>query len=122
MNDGMEAFSMVAFLESGHEHGDGDVCPGCKFKAALAEHLAWAAGDSELSWHECTAEITNVMCESLAALTALRAGRFDNDVADPGSAARAAATISRLGGVIQSMWVALMDDDDDADDDPDTVP
>lgn len=41
---------------------------------------------------------------------------------DPDAAARAAATISRLGGVIQSMWVALMDDDDDADDDPDTVP
>ncbi len=112
---------MVAFPSSEHEHGDGDVCPGCKFKAALAEHLTWAAGDSELSWHECTAEITNVMCEALAALTALRAGRFDHAVTDPGAAARAAATISRLGGVIQSMWVALMDDDD-ADDDPNAVP
>jgi hypothetical protein len=111
---------MVA-MHDGHDH-DGSRCPGCKFKAALAEHLAWAAGDSELSWHECTAEITHLMCEAAAALTTLRAGRFDHDVADPDAAARAGATISRLGGVIQSMWVALMDDDDDADDDPDTVP
>ncbi len=114
----MEAFSGVAFLNSEHDHGDGEVCPGCRFKATLAEHLEWAAEDSELSWHEATAEITHVMCEALAALTVLRAGRFDHDVADPDAAARAAAAISRLGGVIQSMWAALMDDDD-ADDAPD---
>lgn len=32
---------MVATNE--HEHGDGPVCPGCQFKAVLADHLAWAA-------------------------------------------------------------------------------
>lgn len=109
---------MVAFHDGHHEHGDGEVCPGCRFKQELAEHLEWAAEDSELSWHECTGEITHVMCESLAALTALRAGRFDPDVADADNATRAAAAISRLGGVIQEMRVALMDDDA-ADDAPD---
>ena len=103
---------MVAFHD-GHDHGDGEVCPGCRFRQELAEHLEWLAGDSELSWHECTAEITNVMCEALAALTALRAGRFNPAVADPDSAARAAAAISRLGGMIHSIGVALMEDDDD---------
>jgi len=103
---------MVAFHD-GHEHSDGEVCPGCRFRQELAEHLESAAGDSELSWHEVTAEITTGMCEALAALTALRAGRFDPDVANPDSAARAAAAIWHVGGVIHSMWVALTEDDDD---------
>lgn len=108
---------MIARDGSDHDHGDGEVCPGCRFKATLAEHLEWAAADSEIGWHEFTAEITHVMCAALAALTALRAGRFDPDVGDPDNATRAAAAISRLGGVIESMWVALMDDHD-ADDAP----
>ena len=103
-----------------HDHGDGEVCPGCRFKQELAEHLDSAAEDSELAWHECTAEIMNVMCEALAALTAIRAGRFDPDVADPDSAARAAAAISRLGGLVQDMAAVLMDDDD-ANDAPDSA-
>ncbi len=106
---------MVAINNDGHDHDDGEVCPGCRFKQELAEHLEWAAGDSELSWHECTAEITHVMGEAMAALTALQRGRFDPDVADAEDATRAAAAISRLGGVIQEMWVALMDDDDEDD-------
>jgi hypothetical protein len=107
----MEAFKMVAFIDSDHEHDDGEVCPGCRFKQELAEHLEWAAGDSELSWHEVTGEITHLMCEALAALTALHAAQFDDEVVSPDTAPRAAAAISRLGGAIQELWIALMEDD-----------
>ncbi len=104
---------MVA-IHDGHDHGDGEACPGCRFKAALAEHLSWAAADGDPSWHETTGEIIELMGTAAAALAGLRNAQFDDDAGDPkGSAREAAAAISRLGGAIEELWHALMQDDDD---------
>lgn len=103
---------MVTFNDGGHEHEDGTVCPGCRFRAVLAEHLAWAAGDSDESWHDLTGEMIELMGTALGALTRLRATRLDGDHEDDDhSAQEAAAVISQLGGVIDETWHALMDDD-----------
>jgi len=119
MNTGMEVRHMVAFHD-GHDHGEGEPCPGCRFKAALAEHLSWAAADGDPSWHETTGEIIELMGTASAALAGLRNAQFDDDAGDPDdSASKAAAAISRLGGAIEELWHALMDDD--ADDEPGTA-
>jgi hypothetical protein len=108
----MEVFAMVAFIGgNGHEHGDGELCPDCLFRQELTEHLEWAAGDSELAWHEITGEIAYLMCGALASLTALRAGRFDSDLHDPESAATAAEAITRLAGAIAVLRDVLLEDD-----------
>lgn len=106
---------MVSLNE--HDHGDGPVCPGCQFKAVLADHLAWAAQDSEESWSDLTGEMIVLMGTALGMLTALRLGHVDGGGCPANTASAAAAAISRLGGVIDETWHALMDDDD-ADDDP----
>ena len=102
---------MVAFHD-GHEH-DGEVCPQCRFKATLAEHLKWAAVHSELNWHELTAEISLTMCEALAALTATRAGEHTVLVSQADAADRAAGLIVRLGSIIDTMAAVFMDEDED---------
>jgi hypothetical protein len=108
----MEVFTMVAFIGgSEHEHGDGELCPDCLFRQELTEHLEWAAGDSEVAWHEITGEIAYLMSVALAALTATRAGAFDTDLHEPESPATAAAAISRLGDAIAELRDVLLEDD-----------
>lgn len=97
-----------------HDHGDGEPCPGCRFKAVLAEHLNWANSHSEESWHDLTGELIVLMGTALSMLTAMR-GAYINGIDSPESAEGAAAAISRLGGVIDETWHALMDDDGQAD-------
>jgi len=101
---------------NGHEHDAERMCPGCRINQDLAEHLEWTAGYPEPVWHKRTGEVTTLMCEAVAALTTLRAGRFHAGVADPASATRAAAALSRLSGAIRSLWASLLEDDDDDDD------
>ena len=100
---------MVSISE--HDHGDGDLCPGCRFRQTLAEFLEGMADEPEIAWHEATGEIIFLMNGALAALTALRAGRFDGDLHDDDNAAMAAAAISRLGGKIEELYDAIMDED-----------
>lgn len=97
----------------GHDHGDGEDCPGCRFREALAELLESAADGPEDEWHDATAEIIFLMNGALSALTALRSGRFDHDLHDEEHASMAAAAISRLGGRIEELYEAIMDDADE---------
>lgn len=98
-----------------HDHGDGETCPGCRFTAVLAEHLNWANSHSEESWHDLTGELIVLMGTALSMLTAMRAAFMNDMNAPPETAKGAAAAISRLGGVIDETWHALMDDDGQAD-------
>ena len=104
---------MVAMNDE-HGHGDGERCPGCRFKAELAEHLEWAADQAEQDWHAITGEFTTLMAGTLAALARLRTQRFKHH-ADDGEQlhVEAAAGIARLGGAIDELWHALMDDEHD---------
>lgn len=106
---------MVTF-NHGHDHGEGRVCPGCRFKAVLAEHLEWAADESEIAWHELTGELIVLMGTALSALTALRSAHVEGEDVAANTANVAAAAVSRLGGVIDEMWHAMMDDDVSEDD------
>lgn len=101
---------MVA-IHGEHDHGDGEVCPGCQFKAELAEHLAWAADDGDESWHDLTGEMVVCMASALGMLTALRMAAVDGHDAPPNTAFSAATAIARLGSVIHETWHMLMDDD-----------
>jgi len=105
---------MVA-IRNEHDHGDGPVCPGCRFKAVLAEHLEWAADDSEVAWHELTGELIALMGTAISTLTVLRASHVEGDEVPANAANAAAAAVSRLGGVIDDMWHALMDGDGQGD-------
>lgn len=92
---------------------DGERCPGCQFKAALAEHLNWAADQDEHDWHATVGEFTTLMAGTLAALTRLRAQRLEHrtDDGDEQLHVEAAAGIARLGGALDGLWRALMDDE-----------
>lgn len=99
---------MVA-RNDGHDHSEGQVCEGCRFKAALADHLEIAAEEGGEVWVHTTGEIVELMGTASAALARLRNAQFDDDGSDPAdSADEAAAAISRLGGAIEELWHALM--------------
>lgn len=114
---------MVSLNDGGHDHGDGPVCPGCQFKAELAEHLEWANGHSEEAWLDLTGELMVLMGTALSMLTALRMSHVEGAESPHSTAASAAAAISRLGGVIDETWHMVMDDehDDLGDDEPGTA-
>jgi hypothetical protein len=95
-----------------HDHGEGQVCEGCRFKSALADHLEYAAEEGGEDWVHTTGEIVELMGTASAALARLWNAQFDDDASDPAdSANEAAAAISRLGGAIEELWHALMDDE-----------
>ena len=102
---------MVAIGE--HDHGDGELCPGCRFREALAEFLEGMAGEPESAWHDATAEIILLMNGAMVALNSLRASRSGGDLHHDDHATMAAAAISRLGGKIEELYDAIMRDDGD---------
>lgn len=107
---------MVA--KSEHSHSDGELCPGCRFKAALAEHLALVADEGGEAWVWTVGEITELMGTASAALARLRNAQYDDAIGDDDdSAMKAAAAISRLGGAIDELWHAMLDDDNGQGDD-----
>jgi hypothetical protein len=96
-----------------HDHSDGEPCPGCRFREALAEHLALVAGEGGEPWVWTVGEITELMGTASAALARLRNAQYDDTIGDDDdSATEAAAAISRLGGAIDELWHMLVDDDD----------
>jgi hypothetical protein len=103
---------MVA-MHDGHDHGEGELCHGCRFRKELAEFLAGEASGSEAHWHDTTAEIIELMTMALSSLTTLRVTKFDDhdDDTDNDDAEMAAAAISRLGGAIHELWHVVMDGD-----------
>jgi hypothetical protein len=102
---------MVAIQDGVHDHGDGELCPGCQFKAVLAEHLEWAADEGDLTWHDLTGELIVLMGTAISTLTALRVAAVDGHGTPDNTAMAAAGAISRLGGVIEELHAAIMDDD-----------
>jgi hypothetical protein len=99
------------------DHED-DECPGCRFKAALAERLEWANEHGDLAWADTTGEMMVLMSNALAMLTAMRAAQVGRGGAPHAMAVAAAGSISRLGGLIDEVWHDVMSDDDGEDDDP----
>lgn len=107
---------MVAIPDGGHEHDDGQLCPGCRFREALTEHLGRVAQEGGEAWVWTVGALTELMGTAAAALARLRNAQYDDSIGDDDdSAAEAAAAISRLGGEIHELWHMLLDDDDDDD-------
>jgi hypothetical protein len=98
---------------NGHAHDDGIICGGCRFKAALTEHLQKAAGRNDRVWHDTTGELMELAAGCVMSLTALRMQRVSGNGDPRENAAMAGAVISRLGGVIDELWHELVGDDDD---------
>lgn len=102
---------MVAMNE--HDHGDGELCPGCRFRRALAEFLARSHDDGREEWHWAVGELRQHMHAALLAIDAIEAQPFadaddadDDDDDDP--AADAAFAITAVGSEIEELWHTLM--------------
>lgn len=106
----------------GHDHGDGTVCPGCRFKAKLATFLERSHIEGREEWHWAIGELRQHMHAALLALDAIEAQPFMNDDAsddgidDPAEAA--AFAITNVGSEIDNLWHTLMGHDGQGDDDP----
>lgn len=107
---------MVSIHDGGHDHDDGELCPGCRFREALAEHLAHVAQEGDEAWVWTVGELTELMGTAAAALARLRNAQYESAAGDDDSAAEAAAALSRLGGILHELWDMLLEDDDDTDD------
>ena len=106
---------MVAIGE--HDHGDGELCPGCRFRKALAEFLSRAHDDGREEWHWAVGDLRAHLYGVLLALAAIEAQPFaDDDDPDDDPAADAAAAIAAVGSEIQNLWQTLMADDRQGDD------
>jgi len=97
-----------------HNHDDGNVCPGCRFRMALAEFLARAHEDGRQEWHWAVGDLRQSMHAALLALDAIEAAAFDDDPddADDDAADDAAKAIADVGAEIQQLWHALTGTDD----------
>lgn len=109
---------MVAIRE--HDHGDGELCPGCRFRKALAVFLSRAHDDGREEWHWAVGELRQHMHAALLALDAIEAQPFvdadDPDDDDDDPAANAAFAITAVGSEIEELWHTLMADDRQGDD------
>jgi hypothetical protein len=104
---------MVA-MHDGHDH-DGNRCPGCQFRKALAGFLAQAHEDGGREWHWAVGDLRQAMHAALLTLDAMDAAAFDDDPADADDdpAADAADAIADLGSEIEELWHALVGQGDD---------
>lgn len=103
---------MVAIGE--HDHSDGEMCPGCRFREALAEFLESAHGEGREEWHWAIGELRQHMHTALLALDAIEAQPFaEDDDPDDDPAEDAAAAITAVGAEIDHLWQSLVGDDDD---------
>ena len=101
---------MVAIGE--HDHGGGELCPGCRFRRTLAEFLATSHSDGREEWHWAIGELRQHMHAALLALDAIEAQPFadadDPDDDDDDPAADAAFAIMAVGAQIEELWGALV--------------
>ena len=109
---------MVAFHD-GHEHGDGEVCPGCRFREALARFFDESMIEGQEEWHWATGELRQLMHAALLAFDRIEAAAFDSNATAPGDdpSHDAAAAVVMLASSIDRLWHTLTDDDDDTGDD-----
>ncbi len=99
----------------GHDHDGGSVCPGCRFRKALAAFLERAHEDGRQEWHWAVGDLRQAMHAALLALDAIDAAAFDDDPdddADDDPAADAANAIAGVGAEIEQLWHAIMDTPD----------
>jgi hypothetical protein len=105
---------MVA-MNDDHDHGDGEACPGCRFKAALAKFLEQSHSEGRQEWHWAIGELRQHMHAALLSLDAIEAAAFgdaDDDELDDDPAKAAAFAILNVGNEISELRDALMPDDD----------
>lgn len=104
-------------MVSTNDDHDCEVCPACRLRAALAEHLADLAAGREAAWHDATTGITAMLGVASSAMASMRATRF---AGRPGAARAmaddAAAALVALAGKVQELRELLVDDDDQGDD------
>jgi len=107
---------MVAIDHGGHDHDDGNICPGCQFRKALAEFLARAHEHGRQEWHWAVGDLRQAMHAALLALDAIDADAFDDDPdeGDDDPAADAADAITDVGAEIEQIWHLLMGQGNDA--------
>lgn len=102
---------MVAIGE--HDHGDGELCPGCRFRAKLATFLERSHGEGREEWHWAVGDLRQHMHAALLSLDAIEAQPYtdsDDDDLDDDPAADAAAAITAVGSEIEELWHVLMGD------------
>lgn len=107
-------------LNHEHDHGNGPVCPGCRFRAKLATFLEQSHSEGREEWHWAVGELRQHMHAALLALNAVEARPFmdgDDDDPDDDPAADAASAITAVASEIEQLWHVLMDDRQ-GDDDP----
>jgi len=106
---------VIAIQEGGHDHSDGNVCPACRFRKALAVFLERAHEHGRQEWHWAVGDLRQAMHAALHALDAIDAAAFDDDPddADDHPAVDAADAITDVGAEIEQLWHALVGSDDD---------
>lgn len=105
---------MVRLSDGGHDHGDGELCPGCQFKAELAGYFTEARQDGDEGWHWATGDLRKHMHAALLALDRVEAEAF-GDVArhdDHDHARDAAAALFAIEAELHQLWHVLMGDDE----------
>ena len=105
---------MVAMGDE-HDHGDGEACPGCRFKAALAKFLEQSHSDGREEWHMAIGELRQHMHAALLSLDAIEAGLIedaDDDELDHDPAEAAAFAIVNVGNEINELRDTLIGNDD----------
>ena len=101
---------MVA-VDDGHDHGDGELCPGCQFRKALAEFLARSHEDGRQEWHWAVGDLRQAMHAALFAIDAIESAALNpvpDDDPEDDPAADAATAIANVGAEIEQLWHALM--------------
>jgi hypothetical protein len=105
---------MVAMSDE-HSHSDGEACPGCRFKAALARFLEQSHSEGREEWHMAIGELRQHMHAALLSLDAIEAGLFedaDDDELDDDPAEAAAFAIVNVGNEISELRDTLIGNDD----------
>ena len=105
---------MVAMSDD-HAHGDGEACPGCRFKAALARFLKDSHSEGRQEWHWAIGELRQHMHAALLSLDAIEAEAFgdaDDDELDDDPAEAAAFAILNVGNEINELRDTLIGNDD----------
>ena len=104
---------MVAIGE--HDHGDGELCPGCRFREVLADFLERSHEDGREEWHWAVGGLRQHMHAALLSLDAIEAGLFedaDDDELDDDPAEAAAFAIVNVGNEISELRDTLIGNDD----------
>ncbi len=111
---------MVAMNDE-HSHGDGEACPGCRFKAALAKFLERSHSEGREEWHMAIGELRQHMHAALLSLDAIEAAAFGDadtdddeldDELDDDPAEAAAFAIVNVGNEINELRDTLIGNDD----------